>query len=208
MGCNPTVVIASALSIIIGSNSFRYLSKGPPDLTALRRKIPPLPEILALYGTIVFLIYGWATITFFWKVPSWLYFLSVQELAAIFSYTLASSLFESTLILIIFLCVGILLPARIFADQFTVRGSVIIYILTFWAAMFNLITLIQLPTSNDILAFGLVTLLTMALGLVTTERFPAMQKLLVGLGTRLTVFLYLWLPLSAVGILIILSRLS
>lgn len=204
---NPVIIWAPWVYLLTRIKS-ALLSKGSPNLIALRNKFPPRHEILALYATIVFLIYGWAVVTFFWKVPSWLYFLSVGELAAIFSYTLASSLLESTVILIVFLFAGLLLPAPIFADQFTVRGSVIIYILTFWAAIFNLITLIQLPTTNDILSFGLITLLTVTLGLVVTERFPAVQKMLSGLGNRLTVFLYLWLPLSVMGILVILFRIS
>jgi hypothetical protein len=177
-------------------------------LSALQKKLPSLDEILALYATIVFLIYGWASIAFAWKVPSWLYFLTIGEITAILSYTLASSLLECTIILTLFLFVGLILPSRLFMDQFVVRGSIIVYILTFWVALFNLITLIQLPTSNDLISFGLVSLFTVALGILLIERMSAVQKALIALGNRLTIFLYLWIPLSALGILVILFRIA
>lgn len=177
-------------------------------MTALKKKLPPLDEILGLYATIVFLIYGWASITFSWKVPSWLYFLSLGEIGAILSYTLVSSLLECTIILFIFLLVGLILPAKLFINKFIVRGSLIFYILTFWVILFHLSTLIQLPTRDDLVTFGLLAFLTLALGLVIAERIPAVQRMLVALGNRLTVFLYLWLPLSIVGILILLVRIA
>jgi hypothetical protein len=175
-------------------------------LIALRKKIPPLHEVLALYATIVFLVYGWASVTFFWKVPSWLYFLSLGEIAAILSYTFASSLLECTIILLIFLFASLVLPSRLLSDRFVVRGSIIIYVLTFWVALFNLNALIELPTRRDVISFGVIALLTVGLGLMIADRISFVQRLLIGLGHRLTVFLFLWLPLSLVGIFVILLR--
>lgn len=161
---------------------------------------------MALYAAIVFLIYGWAITIFLWKVPSWIYFLSLGEIAAVLSYTLASCLLESTIILFLFLFVGVILPRNWLADKFVVRGGIIFYILTFWVALFHLTTLIQRPTSNDIIKFGFLAILTIGLAIVVADRISFVQNILLALGDRLTVFLYLWLPLSAVGILVILFR--
>lgn len=175
-------------------------------MVALRKKFPPRHEILVVYATIVFLIYGWATIAFFWKVPSWLYFMSLGEIAAILSYTFLSSLVECTLILLIFLAASLVLPSRLLSEKFAVRGSIVVYVLTFWVALLNLISLIQLPTGSDFVSFGILFLLTVSLGLFLAERFSLVQNLLVKLGNRLTIFLYLWLPLSLLGIVVVLFR--
>jgi len=175
-------------------------------LIALRKKIPPLHEILAVYATIVFLIYGWASITFFWKVPSWLYFLSIGEIAAILSYTFASSLLECTIILFIFLFAGLVLPSRLLADRFAVRASLIVYSLTFWMVLFTLNTLIQLPTTSDFITFGLGVSVTSALAILLSERISFVPGLVMAVGNRLTIFLYLWLPLGLLGILVIIFR--
>lgn len=143
---------------------------------------------------------------FAWKIPSWLYFLSLGDIASVFAYTLLSSLLESTLLLSLFLLAALILPARLFADKFLVRGSIVIIILTFWVAMFNLVTLIQLPTTEDLISFGSLAFLTIALGLVLGERMTVFQNMLIAFGNRLTVFLYFWLPLSAIGVLVVLLR--
>jgi hypothetical protein len=80
------------------------------------------------------------------------------------------------------------------------------YLCTFWAAMFNLVTLIQLPAGSDILTFGLLALLTIILGLVLTERVPIVQNVLTGLARRLTIFLYLWIPVSVMALAVVLFR--
>ena len=175
-------------------------------MIVLKNKIPPLHEILALYATIVFLIYGWAVITFFWKVPSWLYFLSLGDIAAILSYTFASSLLECTIILFIFLFASLVLPERLLYNKFAVRGSLIVYSLTFWVVLFNLNSLIQLPTTSDVITFSIGALVTSALAMLIAERISLVQSLIITLGNRLTVFLYLWLPLSLIGILVILFK--
>jgi len=175
-------------------------------LTALRNKIPPFHEILALYATIVFLIYGWATITFFWKVPSWLYFLSLEEIAGILSYTFASSLLECTIILFIFLFASLVLPSKWLYNRFAVRGSLMVYALTFWVVLFTLNSLIQLPTTGDVITFSIGVLLTSVLAMILADRISVVQRLIITVGNRLTVFLYLWLPLSLIAILVIVLR--
>ena len=175
-------------------------------MIALRKKIPPLHEILALYATIVFLIYGWASITFFWKVPSWLYFLSLGEIAAILFYTFASSLLECTIILLIFLSASLVLPTKWLCNKFALRGSLIVYALTFWVVLFTLNSLIQLPTTIDVITFGIGMLVTSVLAILLAERFSFVQRLVITLGNRLTIFLYLWLPLGLIGILVMIFR--
>ena len=175
-------------------------------MIALRKKIPPFHEILALYATIVFLIYGWASITFFWKVPNWLYFLSLGEIAAVLFYTFASSLLECTIILFIFLFASLVLPTKWLYNKFAVRASLIVYTLTFWVVLFTLNSLIQLPTTSDVITFSIGLLVTSVLAILLAERFSFVQRLVMTIGNRLTIFLYLWLPLGLIGILVIIFR--
>ena len=173
---------------------------------AIRKKLPPLDEILAVYGTIVFVLYGWTSITFSWKVPSWLYVLSLGEIVSIVSYSLASNLLECTTLLFIFLLLALLLPSKWLRDKFIIRASIMTYILTFWAAAFNLSTLIQLPTTNDLILFAVMACLTLGMAIMIAERVSSFRKFLFSLASRLTVFLYLWIPLSALGILVVVFR--
>ncbi|HEX9333404.1 MAG TPA: hypothetical protein VF896_16045 [Anaerolineales bacterium] len=175
-------------------------------MRVFRKKFPPLREILGLYATIVCLVYSWTSIAFFWKVPSWLYFLTLGEIAVVLSYLLVSSLLEATIILFIFLLASLTLPSRWLSDKFLVRGSVIIYSLTFWVALFDLSSLIELPSSSTVISFMIGMPLTCALAIMLVDRISLVHQAITSLGDRLTIFLYVCLPLSLIGIFVIILR--
>jgi hypothetical protein len=174
---------------------------------ALRNKFPPFHEILGAYATIVFLVYGWTSIAFLWKVPSWLYFLTFRDIAVVLSYILVSSLFESLLLLFLFLSISLALPASWLRDKFLVRGSIVMYLVTFWVAVFDLSSLIQLPSSSTVISVVVGTPLTCALALILADRLDWVPRSLASLGDRLTIFLYVCLPLSLMGFFVMLLKL-
>jgi hypothetical protein len=180
--------------------------KSQPYLIALRKKIPPFQEITGLYATIVFLVYGWTSVAFFWKVPSWKYFLDLAEIAVLLAYILASSLLESALILVLFLFASLLLPSRWLSNKFVVRGSIILYSLTFWVVLFDLSTQVQPPTKGDVISFVVGFPLTTVLGIKLANKIPSVRRFMTSLSDQLTIFLYVWLPLSLIGILIVILR--
>jgi hypothetical protein len=177
-----------------------------PSLIALRKRLPPFHEISSFYATIVFLVYGWTSVAFFWKVPSWSYFLSPSEIVVILAYVLVSSLFESVLILFVFLLASLVLPSDWLSHRFVVRSSLIIFALTFWVALFDLSSLVQLPTRSDVISFGIGFPLTAGLSILLANRTPLVRRLMIFVSDQLIVFLYLWLPLSLIGILIVILR--
>ena len=177
-----------------------------PFLIALGKKLPPFHEISSLFATIVFLVYCWTSVAFLWKVPIWNYFLSPGEIAIIVAYILASSLFESALILFVFLFASLVLPSRWLSNKFIVRSSIIIFALTFWVALFDLSSLLELPTKRDILTFMVGFPLTAGLGILLADRMSLVRRLMIFVSDQLIVFLYLWIPLSLIGTLIVILR--
>lgn len=117
-----------------------------------RERIPPSYETLRLYATIVFLIYGWTSIAFLWKLPSWSYFLNALEITMVAAYILVSNMLESLIVLGVFLFISLVLPPRWLRNDLAVRGSVLMYVLTFWACVFPLNSLIGLPSRSELLA--------------------------------------------------------
>jgi len=177
-----------------------------PNFVVLKEKIPPLHEISSLYATIVFLVYGWTSLAFFWKVPSWLYFLNLGEIVSILAYVLSSTLLESVIILLVFLLASLVLPVGWLRSKFVVRGSIIFYSLTLWVFLLNMSSLIQLPTTRDILSFSIGFPFTAGMGMILADRIPVLPRLMTFLSNQLIIFLYLWLPLSLAGILILIIR--
>lgn len=180
--------------------------ESPQTFIALRKRLPPFHEISSFYATIVFLVYGWTSVAVFWKIPSWFYFLSPGEIVVILAYILVSSLFESVLILFIFLLASLVLPSEWLSHRFIVRSSILIFALTFWVALFDLSSLAQPPTWRDVISFGIGFPLTAGLGILLADRTPLVWRLILFVSDQLIVFLYLWLPLSLIGILIVILR--
>jgi hypothetical protein len=173
---------------------------------AIKEKIPSPHEISRLYAMIVFIVYGWTSVAFFWKVPSWLYFLDLGEIAAILAYILSSALLESVILLLLFVLASQALPSSWLRDKYVLRSSIIFCTLTFWVVSLNLSSLIELPTTRDFLTLAIGFPLTAGLGIVLADRIPRLQRFLDYISNQLTVFLYLWLPLSLAGILILIIR--
>ena len=71
------------------------------------------------------LVYGWTIYWSLWKLPSWLDFLPLGEIGAIFSYLLATNLIESLLVLLGIIVVCLILPQKWFREVFVSRGSVL-----------------------------------------------------------------------------------
>ena len=180
-------------------NYFRYL-------VGIREKIPPTHEIASLYSTIVFFVYGWTGVAVIWKLPSWSYILSPGAIVVTLAYIVTARLFKSVVILLIFLSASLLLPASWIRDKFVVRCSVILCSFTLWVVIFTFSTSTHLPDQGDILTFLAGFLITSVFGLLLSERISSVRRFLSLVGDRLIVFLYVSLPLSLVGILIVIIR--
>lgn len=172
-----------------------------------RERIPPRSEIFCVYGTIVFLIYGWASVAFFWKLPGWLYFLSLSELAVIAAYILTSNLLESLALLLVFLIACVVLPPAWLRNEFATRGALTMYSLSMCVGLLNLSTLLALPTGADLFSTASGFLLTAGFALWLDKRIPVVHRLMADLGNRMIIFLYLWIPLSLIGLLVVVIRL-
>jgi hypothetical protein len=98
------------------------LRKGLKDL-AIKNRFPSLAQLYPVYSIIVILIYGWTIYWSLWKLPSWLDFLPLGEIAAIFSYLMATNLIESLLVLLGIIIVCLILPQKWFREVFVSRGS-------------------------------------------------------------------------------------
>ena len=91
----------------------------------IKNKLPRLAQVYPVYAIIVILTYGWTIYWALWKLPSWLDFLPLGQIGAIFCYLMATNLIESLLVLVGVLIISLILPKKWFHDVFVSRGSVL-----------------------------------------------------------------------------------
>jgi len=165
--------------------------------------------MIGVYATAVFLVYGWTLLTSFWKVPSWLFYLSLDEILAIYAYSFVVDFFESVLVLLGLILVGFVLPSRWWNDRFISMGM--IWLIVIEGSIMLRLYEIRSPELWDVFVHqqGTWWAYTVALGLLLSlvvARVGWLQSGLVSLSDRLVVFLYIYMPLTVISILVVLFR--
>lgn len=174
----------------------------------LKKRFPPLADILPVLAFTAVMFYGWSIVIFLWKLPGYLFFLSIGEIAVPFFYELVTNLAETLLILTLILLVAALLPARVLRDAFIVRGSTIS--LTLVSAMM-FINYRAVTNRLGPPAYWPVWILAAVLAAIAlawlASHVRIVSRAIAWLGDQLIVFLYILLPLSSLALVVILVRL-
>lgn len=161
--------------------------------------VPQPREIIPVYATLVFFLYTWMLMHFFWKVPSWLYFLSVGEILNLLAYSLFVNLIESIVFTLFIVGICLLIPAKLLHGKFVACAGVLGFLLLLWIAAFDLMSAWIVLSKVQILAWLLCVILSVALFMFFVIRFPSLQKIVTNICDRFIVFLYLAIPLSLLG---------
>lgn len=177
-------------------------------MAIFRQRLPTRPDLQRVFAVCVFPAFSWSILWYLQNVFAWLPYLDVWNTLSIFAYTQAFALLESTLLTLLLVGLAMLAPGRLLREEFTVQASTAALGLTFWTILFQLVfdpvirgwTVVQF-----ILWFGLALATVLVAG-VLAHRSRRIQRLVVAAADRLTVFLYLYVPLGVLGALVVLGR--
>jgi hypothetical protein len=177
--------------------------------TAISKRFPDRRSIVNVFSAAVFVTYGWTMVQSFWKMPSWLFFLGFGDIIGIYSYAFVINFIESISLLLAVILPGLVLPRRFWNETLTARGVVLSFVVVCSALLHqNTYRTLDLRAEfvNGQLAWWGVTLL---IGLVIAWLASAVQLLRTGLedlADRFTIFLYVYLPLTALGFIVVFAR--
>lgn len=173
-------------------------------------RLPQRSEILGLFAVIVFLVYSWMLVASFYRLPSWLYFMTIGQILSVYAYAFSVNLLESlaalAFILLIDLTVFVFLRDM---QQFQSR-SILLFMVVAGSAILRMINFqdygdIQRFLDSE-LAWGLLTFLLAILLSIFLPRFAFVRRVLNLLAERATIFLYLYVSLSLISLLVVLVR--
>jgi hypothetical protein len=172
-------------------------------------RLPDRRSVIGVYATVVFLVYSWTLLASFWKIPSWLFYLKIGEILSVYAYAFVVAFVESLLWLFGMVLVGMFLPRRWWNTEFKVLGTLWITVLL-GSVMLRLYTN-RAPEGWEEFVYGQWAWwgYTLLLGIIlsfTFARFAWLRKGLEALADRLVVFLYIYLPLTALSIIIVFAR--
>lgn len=173
---------------------------------SLLNRLPKREQVISVYAVGVAILYFWAALNAIKDfISNWSLYLNISEILGLFSYIMAGTFLESLLLIFALLFISFILPQKVFADKFVVRGTILT--ITF---LCSIMYLYQLTLTFGILEninkwsmfFVSFTFIFMLLG----ELNQFVARVVESIADRCIVFLYIYPPLSLISMIVIFSR--
>ena len=172
----------------------------------LKNHMPEFQQILAVYGVVTLVVYGWTIYWYLWKLPSWLYFMSLSEILTVLAYAMVVNFLESLIVIAVPLVLSLLLPVSWFRDKFVARGTILLVILLVFLMQYVTLitTLIGIPPGigTNVLFAVIATIAVVFL----VGRVAFLRKVVEEIAFRAVIFVYIFVPLTAVSFLVVIVR--
>jgi hypothetical protein len=172
----------------------------------LQSRLPNRRDVGSAYGGVVFIVYSWALRGFFYQLSSLILYHALGDILPILSYMLALALLESLIVLISLLALAFVLPRSWLIEGFGYKAFLAVIVAG--AAAVGLESYLTRQLTNTFYLYaGLVASVAILLGLVLLiERLPPIKRMLVGLLDRLSLFIYIYVPLGILSLLVVVIR--
>ena len=173
----------------------------------MRSRLPSRQALLQVYAVIAVIFSAWTIPAFLWKLSAWMLILNMGELVTLFAYSMVANLIESFVILLLLLGLCILLPASLLRNDFVVRGSILAAgLIGALMAFVGFHMQLGIDRGQMLWLGPVLVLMLMIILLYFAPRATRMRSLITWISDRLTVFLYLLVPLYTVFLAYILFR--
>jgi hypothetical protein len=173
--------------------------------------MPDRSAVLSVFSVLVCLLYSWTLFASFFALPSWIFFLDLVQLAALYSYSFVLNFIESIFALIIVLVLELVWISVPGVRREDFRPRTIMYILVFLVS--SVIRLHNFKGYEEMAEFldgetiwWVITFLTAIVMALVAPRITWLRALLEEFADRTIVFLYIYLPLSLISLVIVVVR--
>lgn len=171
-----------------------------------KRRLPLRNEIQVVFGLLVFAVFSWSIRGFLYKLSAFLLYHNLGEIFGIFSYMMGIALLESAVIMLVLLLLAAILPKGWLRDGFDFKAALLI--LAVGGAMIYLQSILtfRLPSVFTLAAFVAIPFaawLVLIFLAIKIKRFRGALDFILG---RMSVFLYLYVPLGMIGLVAVIIR--
>jgi hypothetical protein len=179
-------------------------------IRSLSARLPDSRNVTGLYAVIVCLVYSWTLFTSFYKLPAWMFYLNLGEIASIYAYAFLFDLVESILLLLVVLffefTLFLFLKNR---EELQTRAVVMAFALL--CSMAVRLALFKDYEEmggfvNDEPAWWGFAIAVSMLCSVLVSKSRLLRSIVGGFTERAVIFLYIYLPLSLLSVVIVIWR--
>lgn len=172
----------------------------------LIKKIPSVDQLTHVYAVITVVLYSWSIIRFFWRLPSFVISSTVDEIGIMYAYLIVVNFLESITLLLIPICLSLILPARWFLDRFVTKSTLLLAM-----GLWYLSYIAKHISAGSSFPYGLIRIAPFVLFLIIVlmfvlDQISFLRKIITEVTNRLTVFLYIIIPVTAICLFVILFR--
>ena len=179
-------------------------------LKSFTKRMPDGKNLMAVYAVVVTLVYSWTLFTSFYKLPSWLFYLSIGQILSVYAYSFSIDLVESLIVLIVILLLEftLFLPIKN-REEFQSRAIILVTILLGTSmlrlGLFQSYEDINAFLSGEVLWWTIAVPLALILA-VFAPRIKMVRSIFEGFAERATVFVYIYIPLSLISLIVVFVR--
>lgn len=175
-----------------------------------RERLPGKQVLLNVYSVIVFMVYTWTMVASFWKLPSWTFYLNPGQIVSIYAYSFIVDFAETILVMVFCLLVCVPLFALWGAKEGFQARSVTTLLILLGSSIVRL-TLYRDPeyredfVNGQLHWWGISFFLSMAFSWLV-PKINWLKGNLETLADRTVIFLFIYLPLTAISFIVVIVR--
>jgi len=171
----------------------------------IKRRFPGRREVTLVFSAVAFPVFTWSLHSFIYRFPAFILYYGVWDLISILAYLLAFALLESLLVTALIVGLAALLPGSWLKQGFAYKGF-----LTVLAAAAAAIYIKETMTNQPAVKFLAIEFgaaFAAWIGLLLAAHFwLPMQRIVLDLADRFTIFLYFYIPLGLLSTLVVIVR--
>lgn len=131
---------------------------------------------------------------------------TIAEISEIFAFMMAFAFLESLVITLLLAGLSAVLPSAWLKDGFAWKALVVLLVLAMASFGFQKFLTSSFPSPILLLSGCLLPLFLIGLLLYLTRSYSRLQQFLAGIQDRLSIMLYIYVPLGVLSLLYIMSR--
>jgi len=171
-----------------------------------KRKLPLWSEVQAVFGLLVFAVFSWSIRGFLYKLSAFLLYHNLGDIFGIFSYMMGIALLESAIIMLVLLSLAVILPKEWFRTRFGYKASLLTLVAGSTMIYLQSILTFRLPSVRTLILLLAIPLAVWIVLLFLVTKVKSFRVVLDFVLDRVSVFLYLYVPLGIIGLVVVAFR--
>lgn len=149
-----------------------------------------------------FVCHSWALLGFFKKLSSFILHFTVAEIAEIFAFMMAFAFLESLALTGFLVLLSAVLPYAWLKNGFALKAFVVIIVFAMASIGFQYFLTSGFPSPVLLLSTCILPIAVVGSLIVLLRSYPRLQGVLSGVQDRLSIMLYIYVPLGFLSLIL------